>query len=153
MRQNLEQAFRHAWYRPSRFVVLDLSFRPLRPTSPADAADVLLSLDDAFGVSMRVGSDEGEFGPWDDILRQTLWDPLYAEFRRRSKTMTMTRLHYGSPFDILSAIPWDVIGPGAGGSALTVLLGQIERYWHMPARIRLETAHLRADQVEEDRRY
>jgi hypothetical protein len=60
-----------------------------------------------------------------------------ADWRR---PVRVRRLHFGSPLEIVTALPWEWFGPAGGGM---VFLKVVEHWLHSPQRIRVDRARLR----------
>lgn len=110
------------------FVVLDLRFSLATIADPYDLALIFQSIADADVAAREVASGREPVGPWTDVLRAAIWRPQPSYWG--PAMLTVARVRYGSPLDIFNTIRWDLVATGAGGGGLTLLLGQIERYWH-----------------------
>lgn len=128
---------------------LTLRLAPERRVTPADAADVLQSLDDALRIARaarRLTGTEGSQDP--EIWAQSLW--RMAEIGGGESPLTLRHVEFGSPLQVLTEVPWEAV---VGSGALWVFLGQIERIWHMRGRILVESARLQTEHERQRREY
>jgi hypothetical protein len=70
---------------------------------------------------------------------------------RSESPLTARRVTFGSPFHVLTEIPWVPIA-GSGG-VLWLFISQVERIWNMPKRIRVESKRLDAEEQRAEREY
>lgn len=132
-------------------LLLCLRFGAERRTTPSDAADVLQSLDDVFRVAERLQLSPGvQSRTTPDALRELL--TFDQRIGHGDSPLSITTFRYGSPFDLVAEIPWRYVCSAAGG-ILAVYLPQIERLWNLPKRIRVESARLDAEEIEQHARY
>jgi len=130
----------------SESLFLRLCLSPVRDVTPSDAADVLHSIDDAWRLTDAVMS-------YADPFRAELPDAELPVPYGRDTPLIVRRFSYGSPFDVVTELPWHVIGPWIGSGGVWLFTGQLERIWNMPRRIRAESARLRADEQADLRRF
>jgi hypothetical protein len=67
----------------------------------------------------------------------------------RESPLTVRHVTFGSPFHVLTEIPWEVAASGL----LWVFLPQVERLWNLPRRIKVESARLQADEQRRAREF
>jgi hypothetical protein len=123
---------------------LDLVLQPERRTTPADVADVPQTVDDSLRLILRIQATDLEVLDSRD-LAYTLWD--MARVDATESPLTVRRVEFGSPFHILTEIPWQIVT----GGLLWGFLGQVERFWSLPGRIRVESARLLAEEQRHER--
>ena len=124
-----------------RPLILRMSFQPERDPAPIDAADVLQSFDDAERLAERVQRFNV---PLEQIgaIDTPQWllggapSPLRVRF-----------VKFGSPLELVTMIPWSVASYGG----VWLLLAQIEKFWNMPKRIKVESKRLDAEAAEHER--
>jgi hypothetical protein len=124
-----------------RPLVLTMTFAPERDPAPVDAADVLQSFDDAERLAERVERYKvplEQLGAID--APQWLLGGAPSPLRVRS-------VKFGSPLELLTLIPWSVVTYGG----VWLLLAQIERFWNMPRRIKVESKRLDAEAAQHER--
>lgn len=128
---------------------LDLRFASERPASPTDAADVLQSLDDMYRLVELLHSGRLRFpSVTPDLIREVMNTRVMVG--HGDSPLTIESFRYGSPFDVVAAIPWDFVAGAGGVGALAALLTQIERLWNMPKRICVESKRLDAEAIEHE---
>lgn len=129
-----------------------LVLNPIAEPRPSDAADVLVSLDDfaRFGALVRSADGAGAPPPIPGWSSEFSWDLLLQLGTDPAARLTAKRIEFGSPLEIVSEIPWELVGTGGG---LWAFVSGIERLWNLPKRVRVESKRLDADEQEEARRY
>ncbi|HKG40475.1 MAG TPA: hypothetical protein VKB25_15915 [Conexibacter sp.] len=125
-------------------LALRLELEPVRKPSPTDAARALLSIDDAYRladwVTQRRPGDTPTFGG--DALGRI------GDYATSPTRLIVERVQFGSPFEVLTQIPWGAVGTGG----VWFFVVQLERLWNMPRRIRVESARLDTELEEQGRR-
>lgn len=137
-----------------------MRFEPERPASPAEAADVLQSIDDMYRLADRYWNLYGKRGGlervWprrpdpaenpDELVRLAFGgggpeSPLVAD-----------QIRFGSPLEVVTEIPWEVYAVG-GAPTFWFFIERIEKIWNMRKRIRVESKRLDAEAERYDREY
>jgi hypothetical protein len=124
-----------------RPLVLTMVFEPERDPAPIDAADVLQSFDDAERLAERVERHNIRLEQLGAI------DAPQWLLGGASSPLRVRRVTFGSPLEVVSLIPWSVATYGG----VWLLLAQIERFWNMPKRIKVESKRLDAEAAQHKR--
>lgn len=122
-----------------RPLTLAMTFQPERQPAPIDVADVLQSYDDAERLADRVLR-------YDLSVEAVLETPPWT-LGGSPSPLRVRRISLGSPLEVLTVIPWSVVTYGG----LWLFLAQIERFWNIPKRIRVESKRLDVEKAEHER--
>jgi hypothetical protein len=125
-------------------LLLRMEFSPESDPAPIDAGDVLQSFDDLYWLARMY------YLPDQDQPARVADEPWLAlQGPHGTSPLTVRYVRFGSPLEVVVDIGWPVVS----GGLIWVVLGQIERVWHMPARIRVESQRLKADEERHKRVY